>query len=105
MQGYRVGPNHCIMGESFPLCASLRFSCQTAVIGLVFEPGGVVKFTVIPVKTGIHIRLERDSFLNLATCGFRPVSEYGVTVFRRNDRIGRWLNVFPILTTPSNANG
>ena len=62
----------------------------------------MVKFTVIPVKTGIHILLERDSFLNLATCGFRPVSEYPEyrgTLFRRNDRIGRWMNLFPILTT------
>ena len=68
--------------------------------------GGVVKFTVIPVKTGIQIRLERDGFLNLATCGFRPVSEnpeYRVTLLRRNDRIGRWMNVFPSLTTPPRA--
>ena len=46
---------------------------------LVTNLGGMVKFTVIPVKTGIHIRLERDSLLNLATCGFRPrIGEPGV---------------------------
>ena len=53
----------------------IRYVRENEYIRISPTLGGVVKFTVIPVKTGIHIRLERDSFLNLATCGFRPVSE------------------------------
>ena len=68
---------------------------------LICRYRGVVKFTVIPVKTGIHTRLERASFLNLATGGFRPVSEYGVTLFRRNDEIKVWKSVsLNLMTLP-----
>ena len=63
----RVKDTYC---RSRP-CGNDRFRTHACKRGLA----GVVKFTVIPVKTGIHISLERDSFLNLATCGFRHPPE------------------------------
>ena len=90
-------PSRSFAEKHSTLGGSLNLPAPTVALG------AGVKFTVIPVKTGIQMPPNHENTFEMPNCGFRPVSEnpeYRGTLLRRNDEIKVRKDGSLILSTP-----